>query len=233
MKQLLLFTKSFTIYLYHLARRFMISVLKGEKLSRYSYRDISGGRKLAVLANGPSLNNFLNDIRNGADISGIDFSVMNYFANDDLFVKIKPKFYCFADPMFFKKDNRYEKVTNLFSKINNTVDWQMTIFIKESEKEFRKFAKINNSHIKIISVNSLTFNDKLKYRFRLYKSNYARPSLWTVAILNLYCGLNSGYKKIDLYGSDLTLLSALAVDDNNVLCNIETHFYEEKKQLKK
>ena len=41
-----------------------------------------------------------------------------------------------------------------------------------------------------------------------------------------FIGILLGYKRIDLYGVDHTLLDGLCVDDNNRLCRIKSHYYD-------
>ena len=41
--------------------------------------------------------------------------------------------------------------------------------------------------------------------------------------------LIEGYKNIELYGADHTMFLELAVNQNNELCSLDTHFYENGK----
>lgn len=221
------------VYLLSLIRYFLVCLRHWEKPSRLPKQIKNENKRLAILANGPSLNLLLNDIKNGRDISHWDFSCMNYFGEHELFTQIKPRYYCFADPMFIVRDSRYEKVKHLFCILNEQVDWDMTLFIPSgfSKKRFLSFSGLSNPHCKVVPVRFVKYRgDFLKYW--LYKNNYAMPNIPTVAILNLFTGINLGYKDIDLYGADMTFLESMCVDDNNRLCNKIKHFYDDEPQLK-
>lgn len=237
LKELLSFLKicgAWCEYFYNVLVYYILCAIYKDKPSRYSYRDISRGRKLVVLANGPSLKGYLEKITNGLDVTDFDFSCMNYFAEHELFTVIKPKQYCLADPMFFKKDNRYEKVMHLYGVLNKRVNWKMDLFIAGyfSKNEFLKFSGLNNKNINIIAVRCIPVNLKDSIKCKLYKSNRAMTGVGTVTVLNLFVALNSGYKQIDLYGADMTFFDSMCVDEHNRLCNRLKHFYDDRAELK-
>ena len=52
------------------------------------------------------------------------------------------------------------------------------------------------------------------------------PTPQTVANFAIFVALNSGYKKIKLYGVDHTFLDSLCVNKDNQLCSKDMHFYQ-------
>lgn len=220
-------------FCFNVFRYYLVCLRHLEKPSRLSYVHRVTSKRLAVLANGPSLKELLDDIKSGLDISQWDFSCMNYFGEHELFTQVKPKYYCFADPMFFMKDNRYDKVQHLFKTLNEEVDWDMTLFIPScfSKKMFMSFSGLANPHCKVESVRYIIYQGSFLKHW-LYKLNFAMPNIPTVAVLNVYSGINLGYTNIDLYGADMTFLDSLCVDENNRLCNKIKHFYDDEPQLK-
>ena len=220
-------------FCYSVSRYYFVCLRHLKKPSRFPYKHKDTSKRLAILANGPSLKELLDDIKNGLDISQWDFSCMNYFGEHELFTQIKPKYYCFADPMFFMKDNRYEKVQHLFKILNEKVDWDMTLFIPScfSKNMFLSFTGLSNPHCKVESVRYIRYQGTFLKHW-LYKFNFAMPNIPTVAVLNVYSGINLGYTNIDLYGADMTFLDSLCVDEHNRLCNKIKHFYDNEPQLK-
>lgn len=214
-----------------------IKLLKlGNPYAPYKYKkSYDENKKLAILANGPSLKNVLERIETDEEFLNTDFSVMNYFATDRLFKIIKPKFYSLADPMFFKKDSRYEKVMNLFETLNKEVDWPMTLYIPNSVsyKGFLEYSKLRNPYITIIPVWHLFSNSPTIVKNFFFKKGLSSPHFITVALLSVYGGINSGYKYINLYGADMTFFDSLYVNENNQLCNVYSHFYDDKKEYKR
>lgn len=187
---------------------------------------------LEILANGPSLKDKIKVLRQH-DIYKNDYLVMNYFALDDLFIKLKPTYYCFADPMFYKKTLRFEEVMSLFKIINETVAWPMTIYIPSSKyRAFKSFYKFENSFLTIVPVNNLPYRGPENLRNYFYSKGLAQPQSFTVANFAIYIGLMLGYNKIELYGVDHTFFEGLAVDENNQVCNIEKHFYGKSDNLR-
>lgn len=185
---------------------------------------------VAVLANGPSLGKELGGIDNSEKFKDVDFIVMNYMAFDYHFLKIKPKHYCFADPMFFQATHRIKDVRRLFEVLNNDVDWKMNIYIPaHNYKQFISFSQLRNCHISIVAINSSLYMGFKKFRNFFYEKGLSCPRIQTVANLAIYVGINYGYENIILYGVDHNFFDSLCVNEKNQLCNKELHFYDNDK----
>ncbi len=181
---------------------------------------------IAVLANGPSLKDVISKISTSEEFKNVDYIVLNFFAFDNIFFSIKPKYYCFADPMFFHENHRIKDVKKLFSILENKVDWNLSIFIPSSlYNKFTSFSKLNNKNIKIVKISNLTYKGFPCVRNILYRRGLAAPPFATVANLAIFVALNKGYKNINLYGVDHTFFDSLCVNDKNQLCNRDIHFY--------
>jgi len=194
---------------------------------------------IAVLANGPSLNEILPHLEKNEEFENIDFCVVNYFAFSDCFIKIKPKHYCLMDGIFFRPilgDHEQNKIRELFSVLQNSVDWQLNLYIPKIQYcNFLEYSRITNSNISIIKMNCSPFNiynKNLKSVVNyLYAKGLAIPAVKNVSIVAIYVSINSGYKNILLYGVDHTFMTMLVVDENNRLFFKSNHFYPEQKQL--
>lgn len=202
---------------------FICLVLFKSKLKNHISRQHTG--KVAVLANGPSLKGVLPRL-NTDEFQNVDFIVLNYFAESNEFWAIKPRHYCFADPMFYGPSHREEQVKNLFQLLAK-VDWPMNLYvIAERCSDFLAFSKLKNESITLVPVNTQQYSGYPSFRNFFYKKGLSCPSLSTVAILAIYVAINSGYGHINLYGVDHTFFDSLCVDDNNRLCNRDKHFYD-------
>ena len=208
-------------------------------LIRYSaYRNpISKDCKgtIAVLANGPSLKDTIIRIEKDDEFKNVDYIVLNYFAHENIFTKIKPKYYCFADPMFFIKTHREAEAKELFRILKDKVNWSMHIFVPNNLKNhFIKFSGLKDSqYIKIIGVNNIQYKGFKSLKNYFFKKGLAIPEISTVAILAIYASLNKGYEKLNLYGVDHSFFDGLCVNENNQVCNVEKHFYDNKKSILK
>jgi hypothetical protein len=181
-----------------------------------------------ILANGPSLKKELSKLNSADEFKSVDFFVLNYFANQDIFFQIKPKHYSFVDPMFFVETHRIGEVQKLFSVLEQKVNWNLSVYVPASRyKSFISHSKITNKHINIIKVNNTIYQGFDRYRNYFYKLGLAMPEPGTVANLAIFVALNKKYKKIKLYGVDHTFFDSLYVNKNNQLCNRQLHFYRE------
>ena len=207
-----------------------LGFLFSEKLGCSKKRTCKQG--IRVLANGPSLKNDIPHIVEQNKNGKYDYIVLNFFAMDEVFYKLKPRYYCFADPMFFEKDRRYEKVMALFHVLNTKVDWDMTIYVpKEKIGAFLSFSGLNNSHLKIKGVIATQYKSFECLRNWHYEKGLALPCLGTVAILSIYAAINLGYKYIELFGLDHTFFDGICVDENSHLCRRIAHFNDKQYTL--
>lgn len=178
-------------------------------------------KPILVLGNGPSLSD---DLKN-FDVSEYDVCVVNFFANSDLFFQLKPKFYSLIDGVFFENtDERFMKLMENIKK----ADWEICVFVPYIYLKKAK-SHLDSKTIKLIPVHKTSFLPWMKYdrlRFHMYRKNLATPSFNNVLVGSLYCLMNSGYSKIYLLGADHSWLGSIVVDENNVLCLIDSHFYD-------
>lgn len=199
----------------------------------FKYKKTYSGT-LAVLANGPSLKEVLNRIPTSEEFKNVEFSAMNFFACTPSFKEIKPKFYCLVDPMFCMSTWHDEDVKKVFQRLQEDVDWDMTLFIPAYYRlsRFKEFSQITNPHINIVVLNSSRYLGKSSKIFSwLFKRGLTIPRS-TVAQTCIYTGINMGFEEIHLYGMEHTFFGSLAVSQDCRLCSIEEHFYGKEEKLK-
>ena len=225
-------TSDFLIYLVDIFQNFLYKMM-GAGMESFPYKKIvDEKRTLSVLANGPSLSDVIKDIINYNVKSDCDYMVMNFFANENVFFKIKPKYYCLADPMFFCKDSRYDKVKKLFRIMNDKVDWDLCLFVCSGKKHFMRFSQLTNPHIQVKAIYPIQYNKSNPFAFFLFKKGIALPRIGTVANFCIFLGINMGYKHINLFGVDMTFFDGICINPNNELCTINKHFYDNGYTLK-
>lgn len=193
----------------------------------YPYQPLHKGESVYILANGPSLKDELEELfKKEAPLN--NSLVVNFFVETDYFTRIKPKYYCLADPGFNRRELLNERIHNVYKLLNEKVSWKITLFVwKEGEKITSEI--INNPQIKVISLSTLLFQGFESKRFDYYKIGKAVPCYVNVTIMGIYALLNLGYSTIYLYGVDHSFLAGLCVNDDNHLCNIDKHFYGTEK----
>jgi hypothetical protein len=221
-KRLLKFCKDTVMFIYYL-----LNFVRYKNISKPIKREYSG--TIAVLANGPSLKEVIPHLAVDDEFKNNDFIVMNFFALNDVFFKIKPKHYCLADPIFMQEAyiNKKEQVLELFRILQKGVDWNLTIYVPGNAlKSHLLYSGLANPFIKHISVNTVDYSGYEHFRFFFYKKSLAMPRVQTVANMAIYVALNSGYSLVNLYGVDHSFFDSMCINDNNHLCNRNRHFYD-------
>lgn len=187
---------------------------------------------VAVLANGPSLKEVLPKLTTSEEFANLDFIVLNFFAFEETFYKIKPQHYCLADPMFFADSLKTKEIRKMYDLLESKVDWSMFLYIPALNfKNFLTYSKITNPKIKVVKLSTNDYYGFEKFRNYFYKIGFAMPSPHTVANMAIYVGLNSGYKELRLYGVDHTFFHSLVVNEANELCHKQEHFYNSTPKL--
>lgn len=181
----------------------------------------SNCRKLRIIANGPTM---LEDL-NAAPKEDVDYLMVNFSVKTDCFWEIKPTRYVIIDPGFFSIVFANDKD---FVDLMRKVDWEMEIFVPvESVKEVRKILS-SNSNISI-SPTPHSIPGRIKsvnVRNIFFKYYLASPPLQNVLVGAIYTAIMSGYRDIELYGAGHSWTTQLVVNDQNVVCLKDLHYYE-------
>tara|TARA_B110000046_G_C13025143_1_gene413539 strand:- start:2404 stop:3264 length:861 start_codon:yes stop_codon:yes gene_type:complete len=181
--------------------------------------------KLVIIANGPSVKSDIENIKKNKGEA--EFMVMNYMALDDVFYELKPEHYCFVDPMFFQETHRKNEAQNLFSILNEKVDWKLTIYIPiYYASKFNSFSNLKNKNINVIVINNCKYMGFEKSRNYFYKLGLSCPEIYSVVSMGIYIGIKSEYDCLNLYGVEHTFFDNLQVNEQNQLCAVYNHFYQ-------
>lgn len=184
-------------------------------------------KRLAILGNGPSLKEQLPKLIEQRAWQEADMMAVNFFALSEEFSIVKPKYYVISDPMFFRKAGRSERIDNLYKALAK-VDWQMTLYVQFYNPEHFDYATAigNNPNIRIVKFHSTVFHGFRSVEFWCYRHGLGSGNWGTVVQNGILTGIQIGYRTIELYGVDHTLLDGLTVDDQNRLCRIKSHYYD-------
>ena len=182
-------------------------------------------QELVLLANGPSLGRELPRLlARGTK----DFLVVNFFAEDDRFEEIRPKYYVLSDPMFFRQSVNRERVEALYRRLNEKVTWEMNLYVQYYNPErFDYRRRLPNPHIRIVPFHTLLYHGFRSVEFWLFRHGLGSANFGTVIQNGEYIGLLLGYRHLSLYGVDHTLLEGLCVDASNRLCRADRHYYDQ------
>ena len=184
--------------------------------------------RLAILGNGPSLKEQLPVLIAQKAWEEADMLAVNFFALSEEFSQLKPAYYVISDPMFFRAAGRSERVEALYKALAERVCWPMTLYVQYYNPEHFDYAVAieHNPNIRIVRFHSTLFHGFRPVEFWCYRRGLGSGNFGTVVQNGEFIGILLGYKQIDLYGVDHTLLDGLMVDEQNRLCRIKSHYYD-------
>lgn len=190
--------------------------------------DMNPSRRLAVLGNGPSLRDELPRLIARREWERTDMMAVNFFALGDELTVVRPQYYVLSDPQFFRRAGRSERVENLYRALGERVNWPMTLYVQYyNPEQFDYRAAVGaNPNIRIVPFHTLVFHGLRSVEFWCYRHGLGSGNFGTVVQNGEFIGLLLGYRQIDLYGVDHTLLDGLTVDDRNRLCRTQSHYYD-------
>lgn len=204
--------------------------------SRYrnSYLEVAGSEApCVVFGNGPSLNGDIREILDA--LVNLDTFCVGRFAESDLYKPIKPKYYVFADSMWWSSHAPQKTIeirNRLFGIIVNETDWDLKILVPfEAEMYFKRvFSDIPN--ISISYYNNVPLWGDSRIIHALFDLDLGMPAAQNVLIAGLFLAIRRGYKKIVILGADHSWHETLGLDDLNRVCLKDRHFYDKEAVMK-
>ncbi|MBQ3247437.1 MAG: hypothetical protein IJB08_05295 [Alistipes sp.] len=188
-------------------------------------RGAASHERVAILGNGPSLARELPTLLERK--CEYDFMAVNFFAEDERFVELKPAFYLLSDPMFFRATAMQSRVDALYRLLTERVTWPMTLYVQYYNPEhFDYRAALPNENIRIVPFHTTLYEGFPSVRRWLFRRGLGSANYGTVVQVGEYIALRLGYRRLELYGVDHTLLDGLVVDADNRLCRRDSHYYD-------
>ena len=190
--------------------------------------DMCPSRRVAILGNGPSLGEQLPCLIERREWEQTDVMAVNFFALGEEFLVLRPKYYVISDPMFFRRAGRSERVENLYRALAEKVKWPMTLYVQYYNPERFDYVEAigHNPMIRIVPFHTTVFHGFRSVEFWCYRRGLGSGNFGTVVQNGEFIAMLLGYRTIDLYGVDHTLLEGLTVDDENRLCRVQSHYYD-------
>jgi hypothetical protein len=183
-----------------------------------------------ILGNGPSLTNDLKI--HSVFINERKKFCVNFFALSEEYVRLKPEYYILAAPEFWLPSTTewFEQQRNLLAQsfITNT-KWKMKLFIPfNADKSKLCSTVILNKNIEIVYFNNIPVEGWQNIINPLFKANLGIPRPHNVLIPAIYLAINTGFKRIVLFGADHSWHEEIKVDDSNSVTVNHEHFYDKQ-----
>ena len=184
--------------------------------------------RMLILGNGPSLREQMPRLIEQEAWKSSDIMAVNFFSTSEEFSILKPKYYILSDPQFFRKAGYNDRVEMMYKALAEKVSWPMTLYVQYYNPEKFDYAAAigHNPNIKIVRFHTLVFHGFRNVEFWCYRNGLGSGNFGTVVQNGEFVAMLLGYRTIELYGVDHTLLEGLMVDDKNRLCRTQSHYYD-------
>jgi hypothetical protein len=202
-----------------------LSVLKILFQSKFGLRMPSAeSDKCIVLANGPSLKTSLE--KYPGIFKKYPVVCVNTFSVTAEYALLKPRYYVILDPFFWKGSTEIIRTT--IKCIEERTSWPMKLLVPQHAERSGIFNSLSgkNSNIEIVTFNYTVFKGFKAASHFFFRKNLAMPQSPNVSIASLFLSVNMGYKEIYLVGADHTWHENLHVNEDNILCTRNVHFYD-------
>ena len=184
--------------------------------------------EIVLFANGPSQKDVLNRVSTDIFFHDKDLGFVNYLGEEDIYTKVKPKYYFLADPQFFFENHKnFPRSLLLYDRINSLTSWKMSMYVHYAYlTHFKKMNYLKNSNITIIPFHSTPIKGFKFFRNILYRNGLGDGDFRSVIQHAIYVSVHLKYKNIHLFGVDHNYFENLIVTEQNILCNKLEHYYD-------
>jgi len=185
---------------------------------------------IIIMGNGPSLKMEMQD--HFEILKQQTTLAVNFFANTDYYVDVKPNIYLFSAPEFWMEniEERFEKLrTKLFTNIENLTSWEMELQVPAhafKSKFFNSKIKSFPKNISFVSYNPIPVEGLDGVNHFFFRNNLGMPRPHNVIVPSMMNAINAGYKNIALIGVDHSWLPEISVTEENVALVHQKHFYD-------
>jgi len=195
----------------------------------------SGKSQVRVLGNGPCLEADLN--RSFFSTSkDYDHFCVNGFVLYEEYEFIRPSVYFLLDPFFVTRnvpENLSEKQFNILRLLNDKTHWSMVLVVPPSADINFLRENMKNKNIEIKKINAVCLRS-YKYGYLsnyLLKTGFFGPEVTNVLIYALLIAVLAGYKKIEVYGADMSLHKDLVLNQENNKLYYKSRHHKERDVL--
>lgn len=201
-------------------------------VARAGAQNMNASGKILILGNGPSLGKQLPRLISEKASEQGDIMAVNFFSLSEDFTTLKPKYYVLSDPQFFRRAGYNERIEAMYKALAENVSWPMTLYVQYYNPEKFDYAAAigHNPNIKIVKFHTTLFRGFRNVEFWCYRHGLGSGNFGTVVQNGEFIAMLLGYRTIELYGVDHTLLEGLTVNEKNQLCRIKSHYYDKTPQ---
>jgi hypothetical protein len=184
--------------------------------------------KCVVLGSGPSLKQTMALRGREANTS---YLAVNTFVFSDNYEHMQPEFYVVLDPGMWLSNA--ETPMKTMEMLKEKTVWNMVLLIPYSARKSRFATELSkHAFIHVQFVNYVVCKGFPSVMHYFFRKNLAMPQSQNVLVAALFLATNIGFKEIELWGADHDWHKTLFVDEQNVVCVKQIHFYEQEQEVK-
>jgi len=186
-------------------------------------------KKSIIIGTGPSLLKDVHEI-NSYKKDECDFFGVNFFANTETFLQLKPNYYFLADKLFWSEDlnKSFNQLRNDTYQKLKAINWDISILCPESGYDYIKSRLQDNSNISFIKIpeKSIMLSTKRMQLFVLRNKFFGIANVNSMVTL-LWYSIMCNYSEIYLYGVDFSGFKSITVDQKTNYVSVPVkHFYK-------
>jgi Protein of unknown function DUF115 len=181
-----------------------------------------------VLGNGPSLKSALANKRDYFRHGSL--MCVNTFSLSPEYTDLKPTYYVMLDPGLWHADNNLIRET--MEAIGQKTTWPLHLIVPHEARMSKYIASFSgHSSITVHYINYVVFKGFEKTANYFFRKNKAMPQSQNVLVASLFFAINIGFKRIELFGADHNWHEQIRVNEDNIVCVKQVHFYENEMKV--
>ncbi len=208
----------------------IISLLKIIILSKFNIRLPKAENEVCIiLGNGPSLKTSLQN--NPLFFKKHSLVCVNSYCTTKEYTLLKPQYYVISDPSWWVSDNKL--MLDTLEDLRTKTTWDIQLFVPKIAAKSKRFTDLfaSNKNIHLNYFNYTVFKGFPSIAHFFYTKNMAMPQSQNVLVASIFLSINIGFKKIFLVGADHTWHQNMLLDENNILCFKDLHFYDGEEKI--
>lgn len=208
-------------------------ILKNYRLSHFPSLTQADDNEIHILGNGPSLKSDL--VAGNFLFNNKKCMCVNDFAKSDYFETVKPVYYVLIDPDYWRQNSLSTLIRTreeVYTLINDKTTWDMALILPmHARSHYDWTQRFDNRKVRIHFFNAIPISGFKALNHFLYKYNFGMPHAQNVLVAAIFIAINAGYKNIFLHGADHSWHEDIAVNDENIVCYKNKHFYDETENV--
>lgn len=197
----------------------------------FSRRGSLSGGSVFLVGNGPSAKLDLCGLVSASNRERFSVCVVNSFAVSEEFLVLRPELYVLADPNYWIDSSRpdvLELRKVLLDRLNDLVEWNVSLFLPYEAKECDFVGGIRNDLIRVCYYNRVPVDGFKVFCHAVFAMRLGIFPAYNVLIPALHISIEEGFERIFLVGADHSWHEELSVSEDGCALVEQKHFYPER-----